>query len=60
MSTEKKIDNFKKKISKLTEKLTEEIYGICEGLDYKDSSVFSYNIDRLKQFNDGVQEYKLP
>lgn len=58
-AAEKKIIALQKKAAKLTEKLTNEIYGICEKLDYKNSSRFSYNVDRLKQFNTPLQEFEL-
>jgi hypothetical protein len=59
MSTEKKIANLKKKVAKLSETLTEEIYGICKELGYHNGSRFTYNIDRLKQFNEGLQEFEI-
>lgn len=54
MSTKKKIENFKSKVNKMADKLEIEIYSICEDLDYKNSSLFSYNIDKLKEFRDFV------
>jgi len=57
--TERKIIALQKKVAKQTEKLTNEILSICEKLDYKNSSRFSYNIDRLKQFNEGLQEFEI-
>ena len=59
MSTEKKIANLKKKVAKLTETLKEEITVICRELDYHNSSRFSYNIDRIEQFNKDVQEFEI-
>jgi len=56
---EKKILALQKKVAKQTEKLTLEIQSICENLDYHNSSTFSYNIDRLEQFNKGLQEFKI-
>lgn len=58
-AAEKKILALQKKAAKLTEKLTNEIYSICEKLDYKNSSIFSYNVDRLKQFNTPLQDFKI-
>ncbi|MBP9690408.1 MAG: hypothetical protein KBE91_12395 [Bacteroidia bacterium] len=58
-AAEKKILALQKKVAKQTEKLKEEIYSICENLDYKNSSRFSYNIDRLKQFNNEIQDFKI-
>ena len=48
-----------KKVAKQTEKLKNEIYSICENLDYQNSSRFSYNIDRLEQFNNELQDFKI-
>ena len=55
MNTNKKIQLLKDKVSKLTEELTNEINEIANELPYKESSLFSYNVDRLKQFNDNLQ-----
>ena len=55
MKTNKKIQLLKDKVSKLTEELTNEINEIVNELPYKESSLFSYNVDRLKQFNDNLQ-----
>jgi hypothetical protein len=57
--SEKKILALQKKVAKQTEKLKNEIYSICETLDYKNSSRFSYNIDRLEQFNNDLQNFKI-
>lgn len=54
----KKVERLQKKVAKLTEKLILEIQGICENMDYHNSSNFSYNIDRIKQFNEGLQSFK--
>ena len=56
---EKKILALQKKVAKQIEKLKNEIYSICENLDYQNSSRFSYNIDRLEQFNNELQEFKI-
>ena len=56
---EKKILALQNKVDKQTEKLKNEIYSICENLDYQNSSRFSYNIDRLEQFNNELQEFKI-
>lgn len=56
---EKKILALQKKVAKQTEKLKNEIYSICENLDYQNSSRFSYNIDRLEQFNNELQNFKI-
>jgi hypothetical protein len=57
--SEKKILALQKKVAKQTEKLKNEIYSICETLDYKNSSRFSYNIDRLEEFNNYLQNFKI-
>lgn len=57
--SEKQIMALQKKVAKQTEKLKNEIYSICETLDYKNSSRFSYNIDRLEQFNNDLQNFKI-
>jgi hypothetical protein len=54
-----KLNRFKVKIEKLTQKLKLEVYEICENLDYHNSSVFSYNVDRLEQLNKEVQEFNI-
>mgnify|MGYP000279180877 CR=1 FL=1 len=56
---EKKILALQNKVAKQTEKLKNEIYSICENLDYQNSSRFSYNIDRLEQFNNELQDFKI-
>ena len=56
---EKKILALQNKVAKQTEKLKNEIYSICENLDYQNSSRFSYNIDRLEQFNNELQNFKI-
>ncbi len=53
--TQDKIKDLKNKVSKLNEELTKEINEIVNELPYKESSLFSYNMDRLKQFNDNLQ-----
>lgn len=55
MNTNEKIQLLKDKVSKLTEELNNEINEIVNQLPYKESSLFSYNADRLKQFNDNLQ-----
>lgn len=54
--TQKKIQELKNKVSKLTEELTNKINEIVNELPYKESSLFSYNVDLLKQFNDNLQK----
>lgn len=56
---EKKIEKLQSKAVKFQEKMNNEINGICEGLDYTNSSRFSYNIDRLKQFVDELSNFEI-
>jgi hypothetical protein len=56
---EKKIQALKNKVAKQVENLNSEIYTICENMDYQNSSRFSYNIDKLKQFNEYLQEFQI-
>lgn len=57
-TADKKILALQKKVAKQTEKTILEIQAICEKLDYKNSSLFSYNIDRIKHFNDELQQFE--
>ncbi len=56
---QRKLEALQKKVSALTEKLKTQIYGVCETLDYHNSSRFSYNIDRLEQFNNELQNFQI-
>ena len=55
----KKIARLQSKVDKLTAKLKNDIYEICENLDYHNSSRFSYNIDRLEHFNNELQSFEI-
>jgi predicted site-specific integrase-resolvase len=55
--TKKRIEILKLKCEKLTEELTNDINEILSNLEYKENSVFSYNIDRLQQFNNETQSF---
>jgi len=62
MKTEKlnkKIEKLKIKNEIRVEKMKNEIYEICEQLDYKNSSRFSYNIDRIELFLKELKEFKI-
>lgn len=60
MSTiEKKVVKLQRKAVKFQDKMNNEIFEICAKLDYINSSRFSYNIDRLKQFVEGLNEFKI-
>lgn len=58
MTKEQKLKKLKDKVNKLSEKLESEIRGICEMSDYRDSSTFSYNIDRLNNFTRHLNEFE--
>jgi hypothetical protein len=53
-----KIEALQEMVNKFQEEVKDKIYEIYEGLEYKESSVFSYNIDRLEQFVRGLNEFK--
>lgn len=57
--TEKKIEALKIRAAKMQAKFENDIYAICEQLEYRDSSNFSYNIDRLRHFINGLNEFSL-
>jgi hypothetical protein len=56
---EQKIAKLQKKALMFQEKMNNEIHEICEGLDYSNSSRFSYNIDRLKEFTEQLNNFKI-
>lgn len=58
-TTSRKITKLQSRVDKLTAKLENDIRAICEQLDYKNSSRFSYNIDRLQQFNKELQSFEI-
>ena len=58
MNAAEKIQALKEKSAKITEDLTNEINEIVKELPYIESSLFSYNIDRLKAFNENLQDYE--
>ena len=58
-AAERKLIALQKKVAAQTEKLRTQIQSICESLDYHNSSRFSYNIDRLEQFNRELQEFRI-
>jgi polyhydroxyalkanoate synthesis regulator phasin len=55
--TAEKIEALQEIVNKFQEEIKEKIYEICEGLEYKESSVFSYNIDRLEHFVKELNEF---
>ena len=56
---EKKILRFQIKMEKQTQNMKDQVYSICEKLDYVNSSLFSYNIDRISTLNKEIQEFNL-
>ena len=56
--TELQIKRLQDKVKMLQPVLEDEIYEICEGMDYKNSSNFSYNIDRLRHFIEQLVDFK--
>lgn len=59
MNTEKKLKSIQQKSIDFAEKMEQEIYELCEILDYKNSSRFSYNIDRLRLFVQELKDFKI-
>lgn len=57
MNANEKIQLLKDKVLKLTDELTNELSEITNELPYIESSKFSYNIDRLNQFNNELQKF---
>ena len=56
---QEKISKLQKKVERISNKLEDQIIEICEELNYKDSSIFSYNRDRLRMFNEQLQSFKI-
>ena len=54
---DKAVLKLKERVAVITDNLRFEITSICEQMNYKDSSKFSYNIDRLIAFNKNLQEF---
>lgn len=55
----KKLENFKKKVNKIADRLENDVYAICETLDYVNSSKFSYNIDRIRELKRAINDFEL-
>lgn len=54
-----RIENLQAEVERVSEEWIEEIYDITNSMDdYKESSRFSYNVDRLKQFVKELNEFK--
>jgi hypothetical protein len=59
MNPEKKLIKLQAKVNKFNEKMKQEIYALCEKMQYQDSSRFSYNIDRLEAFTRELNDFKI-
>lgn len=53
-----KVESLQEMVIKFQEEVGDKIYEICQELGYVESSRFSYNIDRLNQFVEGINELK--
>ena len=54
---QKKISSLINQVESIEIELLDKIYEICEMSNYKESSNFSYNIDKLKIFTKGLKDY---
>ena len=54
---QKKISSLINQVELIEIELLDKIYEICEMSNYKESSNFSYNIDKLKIFTKGLKDY---
>lgn len=59
MLTQKKLNSIKKQSNVFAEKMKDEILGLCQELDYKNSSNLSHRIDRLNLFVDELNEFEI-
>lgn len=59
MNQQKKLKSIQKKMDNFAEKLENEIRSLCEIMQYQDSSRFSYNIDRLKQLQEEINNFEI-
>ena len=59
LTTEQKIAKLQKKAQKFQNKIENDIYKICEELDYHNSSRFSHNVDRLRIFVAELNDFKI-
>ena len=50
------IEKLQKEVNEFSENVKDKIYEICESMNYKNSSKFSYNIDLLEQFTKKINE----
>ena len=49
----------KEKSNAFAEQIKIDIYALCEKLDYKNSSIFSYNIDRIEAFIRELNDFNI-
>lgn len=59
MNPEKKLKSIQKKMDTFAEKLENEIRSLCEVMQYKDSSRFSYNIDRIRKLQEEINNFEI-
>ena len=59
MSKQLILDMIKDKSERFAEEIKYDINHLCNQLDYKNSSVVSYNIDRLEAYINGLNETKI-
>jgi len=59
IKAEEKIAKLQAKVNSFTDEIENEIYSVCESLDYTNSSRFSYNIDRFIHFRKELNEFKI-
>lgn len=55
---ERKLKSIKTKSQKFAEKMENDIIKLCRISKYQDSSVFSYNIDRIRLFLKELNEFE--
>ena len=56
---QEQINALKEKVSSIKAELENEIYNICEQLDFINSSRFTYNIDNFRKFEDDLNNFEI-
>ena len=59
MNPQKKLEKLQRKALKFKSKMKEQLQELCEQLQYQDGSRFSYNIDRLDNFTEELNNFKI-
>lgn len=54
-----KLLQLKEKVTKMIPEIENEIYEICESLNYTNSSKFSYNIDNFRRFTEYLLSFEI-